>query len=63
MQAKSFPARIKAAREKLGLSQPEAARKWGFSLDTLRAWEQESRNPAGLYREKLEKILTQIESR
>lgn len=49
--------RIIAAREKLGLSQSQAAKKWGLSKHTLQAWEQGSRNPAGLYLEKLEKIL------
>jgi DNA-binding transcriptional regulator YiaG len=54
---KSLASRIKATRRRLKLSQPQAAKQWGFSLATLRAWEQEYRNPAGLYREKLEKVL------
>ncbi len=58
---KSFAIRIKAARKKLGLSQEQAARNWGFSVGTLEAWEQEYRNPAGLYRQKLEEVLKQIE--
>jgi DNA-binding transcriptional regulator YiaG len=57
----SFAKRLKAAREKLGISQAEAAKKWGFDLGTLQAWEQEYRNPAGLYREKLEGVLQKIE--
>ena len=61
MTEKSFAVRIKAARKKLGLSQEEAARNWGFSVGTLEAWEQEYRNPAGLYREKLEEVLKEIE--
>ena len=52
---------MKAAREKLGISQAQAAREWGFDLGTFRAWEQEYRKPAGLYREKLEAILSRIE--
>ena len=57
----SFAKRMKAAREKLGISQAQAAKEWGFDLGTLQAWEQEYRNPAGLYREKLEGVLAQIE--
>ena len=58
---RSFSARMKAVRKKLGLSQAQAAQAWGFDLGTFQAWEQEYRNPAGLYREKLEKILRKIE--
>jgi DNA-binding transcriptional regulator YiaG len=58
---KSFAMRIKAARKKLGLSQEQAAKSWGFSVGTLEAWEQEYRNPAGLYQEKLEATLKRIE--
>jgi DNA-binding transcriptional regulator YiaG len=61
MMEKSFATRIKAARKKLRLSQEEAAKSWGFSVGTLEAWEQEYRNPAGLYREKLEEVLRKIE--
>jgi DNA-binding transcriptional regulator YiaG len=60
---KSFSDRILAARRKLGFSQLLAARAWGFSLETLRSWEQGERNPAGLYRAKLEKVLKRIENR
>lgn len=56
-----FAERIKAARQKLELSQGEAARLWGFSHQLLGMWENGRRNPCGLYREKLEKILKRIE--
>jgi DNA-binding transcriptional regulator YiaG len=59
---KSLTARMKAARERLGLSQAQAARQWGFSQQTLNAWEIGLRNPAGLYRKKLERILRRVES-
>jgi DNA-binding transcriptional regulator YiaG len=52
--------RLKAAREKLGLTQDESAQKWGFSVKTLRAWEQGWNEPRGLYLEKLEGILREI---
>lgn len=54
--------RIKEARKKLGLTQSQAAEAWGFNFGTIRAWEEERRNPFGLYREKLEKTLKDIDS-
>lgn len=54
---------MKAARKKLSISQSKAAEAWGFDLGTLQAWEQEARNPYGLYREKLEQVLSEIERR
>jgi DNA-binding transcriptional regulator YiaG len=58
---RTLPKRIKSAREALGFSQAQAARKWGFAKQTIQAWEQGMRNPAGLYRAKLECILKRIE--
>ena len=57
----SLPQRIKAAREKLGLTQGEVAKRWGFSRRTLEAWEEGIKSPAPLYREKLERSLRRIE--
>lgn len=57
----SIAKKIRVLREKLGLSQSQAAKKWGFSLKTLQAWEQGARKPAGLYREKLEKVFSKAE--
>ena len=59
---KTFAARIKDARKKRGLSQPKAAAAWGFNFGTLRYWEEGRRNPFGLYREKLEQVLSEIEA-
>src|SRR5262245_30432627 len=39
------PVDVRAIREKLGLSQVEFARKFGFPLATLRGWEQGRRAP------------------
>ena len=36
---------VKAVREKVGLSQPAFAAKFGFKLATLRNWEQRRREP------------------
>src|SRR4051794_9502059 len=38
---------VKKLREGLGMSQPEFALKFGFSLGTLRQWEQGRRSPEG----------------
>ena len=38
---------VKAAREKLGLSQDRFARAFGISASTLRKWEQGQRRPEG----------------
>ncbi len=38
---------IKAARERLGLSQSEAAAAWGVPVRTLQKWEQSSSTPRG----------------
>ena len=59
---KDFAERIRTVRERLNLSQSELARRWGFSRPLLGMWEKGSRNPSGLYREKLEKILRKIEA-
>ena len=58
---KSYGERIRVARGRLGWSGRQAARGWGFSQRTLGSWEQGVRNPAGLYREKLERILRRLE--
>jgi len=60
--SENFSDRIKAARQRLGLSQSQAARKWGFPKQTISAWEKGLRNPAGLYLKKLERVLKRIES-
>ncbi len=38
---------VKKVREQLGMTQPEFALKFGFSLGTLRQWEQGRRSPEG----------------
>ena len=53
----SIAERIKAERERCGLSQSAAARKWKINLQTLQSWEQGRREPRGLYREALERAL------
>lgn len=59
--SENFSDRIKAARQRLGLSQSQVARKWGFPKQTINAWENGIRNPAGLYLKKLERVLGRIE--
>ena len=49
--------RLKAAREKLHLSQSQAAKAWGISVRSLQQWEQGQREPRGLALRALEAIL------
>lgn len=41
---------VKAIRERLGLSQPEFASRFGFELSAVQNWEQGRRQPAGAAR-------------
>ena len=41
------PVNVKSIREKTGLTQQEFAQSFGFSLSTLRNWEQGAREPNG----------------
>jgi putative transcriptional regulator len=41
------PARVRALRAKLGLSQAQFARRFGFTLDTVQQYEQGRRRPSG----------------
>jgi len=63
MQTNNIENRIKEARNQLGLSQKEAADKWGFPVQTIQQWEQGRRKPRALYLEKIESILAECESK
>jgi DNA-binding transcriptional regulator YiaG len=63
MQKTKISHRIKSAREKLGLSQGQAAEKWNIRLQTLQQWEHGRRAPRGLYLERIEEILASIEQK
>ena len=52
--------KLKAAREKLGLSQSQAAKSWDIPLKTLQKWEQNERTPRGFALAQLEKMLESI---
>jgi putative transcriptional regulator len=41
------PAQVRALRAKLGLSQAQFARRFGFTLDTVQQYEQGRRRPSG----------------
>jgi putative transcriptional regulator len=41
---------VRAIRERLGLSQSDFARRFGFRLDAVQNWEQGRRRPAGAAR-------------
>ena len=62
MSTINIPKRILKARRKHKLSLRQAAKQWGFAQSTLAAWESGNRNPAGLYREKLESLLSKMEN-
>jgi ribosome-binding protein aMBF1 (putative translation factor) len=61
MAARTYAERLRAARAKLGLTRAEAAKQWKINLRTLEFYERGKRQPFGLYREKIERILTKIE--
>lgn len=52
------PPDVKAAREKIGLSQSEFARLMRVSVKTLQNWEQHRRNPTGPAAALLKIVLT-----
>ena len=49
-EAQILAARVKAVRGRLGLSQPDFARRFGLSIGTVRDWEQGRRMPEGAAR-------------
>ena len=57
----SDASRILAARQQAGLGQRRFARLLGVGIGTVQHWERERRQPQGLYQEKLESILREIE--
>lgn len=52
--------RLKAAREKLGMSQSQFARKLQMSVRTLQSWEMDRSAPRGFALKALEEKLDQI---
>jgi DNA-binding transcriptional regulator YiaG len=54
---------IKAAREKLGLSQSQAAAAWSINVNTLQNWEIGRSEPRGFARVHLDQLLAGILSR
>jgi DNA-binding XRE family transcriptional regulator len=52
-----WSALLREFRREQGLSRREAAKRAGLSWRTWEGWELGRSNPAGLYRERLEKIL------
>ncbi len=53
MTTMQFASLIKTARERAGLSQPQAAEQWEIPLPTLRAWEQGVNKPGAKHLAKL----------
>ena len=61
MSADNYAARILKAREKAGLGQRRFARLLGVGIGTVQNWEHARRQPQGLYQEKLDAVLREIE--
>ena len=55
--AAGFPRRLRAWRERINLSQSEAALKLQISKRTLQEWEQDRAAPRGLARTAIEKAI------
>lgn len=52
--------KLKAAREKAGLSQSQASEAWGIPLKTLQQWEQDKATPRGLALKAINELLDAI---
>lgn len=52
--------KLKAAREKAGLSQSQAAKAWGIPLRTLQKWEIDQATPRGLALKAINDLLDAI---
>lgn len=50
------PLDVRAIRQRMGLTQVEFARKYGFNLYSVRNWEQGRRQPAGAFQNLLKLI-------
>jgi DNA-binding transcriptional regulator YiaG len=61
-QKKTIAQRISDALHKTGLTQTEASEKWKINRRTLEDWKQGRREPHGLYRDKIEQVLSKIEA-
>jgi DNA-binding transcriptional regulator YiaG len=61
MSNSDYTVRILAARQKLGIGQRRFAKMAGFDDSTVQSWERGRRRPTGLYKEKLESVLRDIE--
>lgn len=58
--SKELANKLKAARLKLGLSQAQAALKWGIPKPTLIKWENDQRTPTGYALAQLNAMLDEI---
>lgn len=58
--SKELADKLKAAREKLGLSQAQAAEAWGMPRRTLISWENDQRTPRGFALQQLNQMLDEI---
>jgi DNA-binding transcriptional regulator YiaG len=56
-----YASRILAARERMGVGQRKFARLLGVEPSAVQHWERERREPTGLYAQRLEAVLRQVE--
>ncbi|HEY5705335.1 MAG TPA: helix-turn-helix transcriptional regulator [Terrimicrobiaceae bacterium] len=61
MPKRTYAQRIASALKSAGLTQAQASEKWGINRRTLEDWKQGRSEPHGLYRERIEQILSAIE--
>ena len=61
--SKELANKLKKAREKLELSQVQAAQTWGIPIHTLTKWEQDQSTPRGFALDQLNRMLDEILSR
>jgi DNA-binding transcriptional regulator YiaG len=57
----SYAERILAARQKAGIGQRRFAKLLDVSPGTIQHWERSRREPQGLYQQRLEDVLRQVE--
>ena len=61
MSAESYADRILKAREKMGFGQRRFARLLGLGVSCVQNWEHARRVPSGLYAQRLDQLLREIE--
>ena len=61
--AATYGERILAARQKLGIGQRRFARMVAAGLSSVQHWEHGRREPSGLYKQRVDQLLSRVEGR